>query len=192
MARLNWLDGCATHERAVAVVGVGQDAVHEVEHVCRASQVEASVFEDVLAGYALAVIAGEPPEPLLPALREMAAGDRVLYWRTTSLRLDPPGAAHVSNADQLLAELDKRRPRVLTLEPRAEALRLRHYRLGDEHWLVLFNSGDDPIDSVAHLGIPGRRTGIDPVSGRSFSLGDTVRLLLPGKALAMMRIEPEV
>lgn len=190
MERLNWLDGCATHAAGVAVVGVEPEAVHEVGHVCRVSQVEAALFEASLAEDALVVIAGEPPEPQLPVLRGLAARDRVLFWRTTSMRLDPPGAAHVSNADQLLAELDRRRPRPLTLEPRAEALRLRRYRLGEEHWLVLFNSGDDPIDSVAHLSLPGRRTGIDPQTARAFSLGETVRLLLPAKALALLRIEP--
>ncbi len=191
MKRLNWLAGYAERRRAVAVVGVDPQPVHEVDHVCRSSQIETSVLAEELAGHALVVIAGQPPEAMLPELREMAAADRVLFWRTAGMRLDPSGAAHVSTADQLLAELDQRQPRLLTLEPRNEALCLRHFVRADEHWLVLFNSGADPIDSAAQLSIPGRRTGVDPQTGEGFALGDTVRLLLPAKALALLRVESE-
>ncbi len=188
IARLNWLEQNGQPLAPIGITGVNDMTMIEVAGVCERVQFEAELY-DAHKDHAVVVIAGEAPPEVLHQLRTLDGRDRVIVWRHTGLRLDPPGAAHVQNANELIEAIAAHIDPVIRLEPRCEALSVRSYRVDDEHWMVIFNNGDDPIDVAATFSIGGERSGIDPETGDAFALGQRVRLMLPPRKLAMLRIE---
>ena len=188
LARMSWLDENGVRDAALRITGVDHRVIVEVASVCERAQIDAAMWEDEDDG-ALVVIAGAASADRLPHLREIS--ERVIVWRHTGLRLDPPGATHAHDANTLIETVARLGTETIELEPRCETLRVRRYRVEAEQWLVVYNESDDPLDCVATLSRQGERSAIDLYSGQAFSLGQTVRLMLPPHQMAVLRVEPD-
>lgn len=206
--RLCWLNCDATHVCEVAVLGLGDFLPWDAAAVLQQHQVdfnyldarhlerEAITAHDgiYLAGMryrALVLDAVGAPAKARPALVKAASFGQVIGWRPPPRMPLPPQTRVAADEAELLALLDERIAPDLRCQPATPTLRYRHVVKDGEHWYLLFNEGSDPIDTALTLGAAGVRYGVDPERGEQRKLGRTVRLLLPGYRMGLLRVAPE-
>lgn len=181
---------------AVAIVAVGDAEPGEAASILDRSQigwshVQASELCGVPAGQLIVIDRAMPTGAPMQALSELAEAGRVVMFRPSGLRLDPPRAKVALSADELLAVVDAAVPRDVVCEPRCEALRVRRFDHATGAFYVFHNAGEDPVDSAVRLGATGKRFALDPASDAEIALGSTIRMVMPAGAWGVIRVSPQ-
>jgi len=206
-ARLCWLNTDCQPVCRVAILGLDDTLPWRAARTCFENQIdfhyiEASrLIDDAILArdgiyladqryQALIVDAIGAPGSVKPKLAQLAEWGRLVAYDPPAGLPLPPNTVAAADGPALVAAIDHRVERDVTVEPACPNLRARHVVKDDVHWYLFHNEAADPIDAAVHLRAEGERVGIDPMTCSATPLGRLPRLMLPAHGFAVVMVRP--
>jgi hypothetical protein len=187
--RLSWLNTDSRHVCQVAILGSDCSLPWRAAKVCfehqhdfnylserellDGVQVDAGGFNIAGMTYSALVVEDEPAAAYQSKLQELERFGHVI-------RYSGP------RADALVADLDRRAPRTVTVRPAAPGLRVRHVCKEGWHAFILFNETSTPLDTAIELPVAGDCLSFDPATGACGSRRAGQPLRMAGHELTVL------
>ena len=189
-SRLCWLNTDSTHVCNVAILGLNDYLPWKSAKVCFQNQIDfnyiearhlwedAKVTKDGISivgmHYKALIIEMEPPELAKPALEKLQQAGRIIRWNEYNAEKD------LLQALQPLISVD------IKLTPDNKNVRVRHVIKNGFHCYLLFNEGDDDIETNIQLSQKGNRYLMDVESQKIVSLQNESTLNLPAHKMQVI------
>ena len=193
-SRLCWLNTDSRHICEVAILGLNDFLPWESAGACFQNQVDFNylearhLIEDAVVDedgihlggmdYSVLVSEIEPPLKIRPAIEKLAGGGRLIRWEKEM------------GEGLLLRELAGRVEKDVRTASAEKNLRYRHVRKQGSHFYLLFNEGEEPIETEVEFSVKGQPEILDPANGSRCQWPGSVLRLDPHQVTVVI-IDPE-
>ena len=189
-SRLCWLNTDSQHICEVAILGLNDYLPWQSAKICFQNQIDFNylearhLLEDArvdetgihIAGmnYQVLIAEMDPPEKAGPVMEKLAKSGRLIRWQD-----------HMGEG-RLLKELATVIQKDISISPPDKNLRYRHVYKQGSHFYILFNEGEEVIETEVNFSVKGERLILDMESGEMRSLDSSMMKMLPHQVSVVM------